>query len=101
MEEVTRRLKSNLRVAMTHKKSSASVFSFGRDHGIFGRILNQTVVVTQSLAMRGDKEIIGTCFTPQDGNSLLSSIAASLWFMYPDSYEEKLAPVKPYFFSEI
>ena len=49
----------------------------------------------------GDKEIVGTCFTPQDGNSLLSSIAASLWFMYPDSYEERLAPVRPYFFSEI
>src|SRR5581483_10737304 len=96
-----RRLQSNLRVALTHKKSSASVFSFGRDHGMFGRILNQTVIVTQSLAMRGDKEIVGTCFTPQDGNSLLSSIAATLWFMYPDSYEEKLAPVKPYFFSEI
>jgi glyceraldehyde-3-phosphate dehydrogenase (NAD(P)) len=100
-DELMRRLKSNLRVALTNKKSSASVFSFGRDHGMFGRILNQTVVVSQSLAMRGDKEIVGTCFTPQDGNSLLSSIAATLWFMYPDSYEEKLAPEKPYFFSEI
>ena len=100
-EELMRRLKSTRRVALTHKTSSASVFSFGRDHGIFGRILNQTVIVTQSIAMRGDKEIIGTCFTPQDGNSLLSSIAATLWFLYPDSYEEKLAPVRPYFFSEI
>jgi glyceraldehyde-3-phosphate dehydrogenase type II len=100
-DELMRRLQSNARVALTHKKSSASVFSFGRDHGMFGRILNQTVIVTQSLAMRGDKEIVGTCFTPQDGNSLLSSIAASLWFMYPDSYEEKLKPVRPYFFSEI
>ena len=53
------------------------------------------------LGRDGDKEIVGTCFTPQDGNSLLSSIAATLWFMYPDSYEEKLAPVRPYFFSEI
>jgi glyceraldehyde-3-phosphate dehydrogenase (NAD(P)) len=101
MDEVMRRLKANSRVALTNKKSSASVFSFGRDHGMFGRILNQTVIVTQSLAMRGDKEIVGICFTPQDGNSLLSSIAASLWFMYPDSYEEKLTAVKPYFFSEI
>jgi glyceraldehyde-3-phosphate dehydrogenase (NAD(P)) len=100
-EELMRRLKSTRRVALTHKTSSASVFSFGRDHGIFGRILNQTVIVTQSIAMRGDREIIGTCFTPQDGNSLLSSIAATLWFLYPDSYEEKLAPVRPYFFSEI
>jgi glyceraldehyde-3-phosphate dehydrogenase type II len=100
-DEAMRRLKANGRVALTNKKSSASVFSFGRDHGMFGRILNQTVIVTQSVAMRSDKEIIGTCFTPQDGNSLLSSIAATLWFMYPDSYEEKLSAVRPYFFNEI
>ena len=101
MDEIMRRLKTTRRVALTNKKSSASVFSFGRDHGLFGRILNQTVIVTQSLAMHGDKEIIGTCFTPQDGNSLLSSLAATLWFLYPDSYEERLAPVRTYFFDEI
>ena len=100
-DELMRRFKSTRRVALTNKKSSASVFSFGRDHGLFGRILNQTVIVSQSLAIHGEKEIIGTCFTPQDGNSLLSSLAATLWFLYPDSYEEKLAPVRPYFFDEI
>lgn len=101
MDEIMRRLKTNARIALTHKKSSASVFSFGRDHGIFGRILNQTVIVNQSLALKGDREVVGMCFTPQDGNSLLSSIAAGLWFLYPDSYEERLEPVKPYFFQEI
>ena len=100
-DQLMRRLQSNGRVAMTNKKSSASVFSFGRDHGLFGRILNQTVIVTQSLAMRGDREIIGTCFTPQDGNSLFSSLAATMWFLYPDSYEDKLNPVRDYFFNEI
>ena len=100
-DQLMRRLQSNGRVAMTNKKSSASVFSFGRDHGLFGRILNQTVIVTQSLAMRGDREIIGTCFTPQDGNSLFSSLAATMWFLYPDSYEDKLSPVRDYFFNEI
>jgi glyceraldehyde-3-phosphate dehydrogenase (NAD(P)) len=95
------RFRSTARVAMTNKKSSASVFSFGRDHGLFGRILNQTVLVTQSVAMRGDREIVGTCFTPQDGNSLLSSLAATLWFLHPDSYEDRLEPVRPYFFREI
>ena len=100
-DELMRRFRSSRRVAITNKASSASVFSFGRDHGLFGRILNQTVIVAQSLAIHNDKEVIGTCFTPQDGNSLFSSIAASLWFMYPDSYEEKLDPVRQYFFSEI
>jgi glyceraldehyde-3-phosphate dehydrogenase type II len=101
MEEVMRRLKANGRVALTNKKSSASVFSFGRDHGIFGRILNQTVIVSQSLALKGDREIVGMCFTPQDGNSLLSSIAATMWFLYGESYEKRLEVLRPYFFSEI
>ncbi|MFQ5849462.1 MAG: hypothetical protein ACE5JU_02600 [Candidatus Binatia bacterium] len=101
MEEVMRRISANGRVALTNKKSSAAVFSFGRDHGLFGRMLNQTVIVGQSLALRGDRELVGMCFTPQDGNSLLSSIAAALWFLYPDSYEERLEPIQPYFFKEI
>jgi len=101
MDEVMRRIRANGRVALTNKKSAASVFSFGRDHGLFGRILNHTVIVTQSLALRRDREVIGMCFTSQDGNSLLSSIAATLWFLYPDSYEERLAPLKAYFFNEI
>ena len=101
MDEVMRRLKANGRIALTHKKSSASVFSFGRDHGIFGRILNQTVIANSTLTMKGDREVVGMCFTPQDGNSLLSSIAATLWFLYPDSYEQRLEPLKPYFFGEI
>lgn len=100
-EEVMRRFQANGRIALTNKKSSGAVFSFGRDHGLFGRILNQTVIVTQSVALKGDREVVGACFTPQDGNSLLSSIAATLWFLYPDTYEQKLDPVRPYFFSEI
>lgn len=101
LEDVRQRLKSNGRIALTNKKSSALVFSFGRDHGLFGRILNQTVIVNQSLALRNDREVVGICFTPQDGNSLLSSIAATLWFLYPDSFEQRLGVLKPYFFSEI
>ncbi len=101
LKDVTRRLRANQRIALTNKKSSASVFSFGRDHGLFGRILNQTVVVNQSLALRGDREIIGMCFTPQDGNSLLSSIAASLWFLDSDSCEHRLKVLGSCFFPEI
>jgi glyceraldehyde-3-phosphate dehydrogenase (NAD(P)) len=101
LDEVIRRLRANGRIALTHKKSSASVFSFGRDHGIFGRILNQTVVVIHSLMLRNSRELVGICFTPQDGNSLVSSISAALWFLYPDSYRERLSPLALYFFREI
>jgi glyceraldehyde-3-phosphate dehydrogenase (NAD(P)) len=101
LDEVMCRLRANPRIALTNKKSSASVFSFGRDHGLFGRILNQTVIVAQSLALRGDREIVGICFTPQDGNSLLSSIAATLWYLQPETYENSLLSLRPYLFAEI
>ncbi len=101
MDEIMQRIRSNGRVAVTDKPSSASVFSFGRDHGLFGRILNHTAIVNQSLALRGDREVVGMCFTSQDGNSLLSSIAATLWLLNPDDYEERLQPIRPYLFREI
>jgi glyceraldehyde-3-phosphate dehydrogenase type II len=101
MDEILRRIKANPRIALTNKKSSASVFSFGRDHGLFGRILNQTVIATNTLTMKNERELVGMCFTPQDGNSLLSSIAATLWFLGPDSRENKLAALAPYIFKEI
>jgi len=47
------------------------------------------------------REIVGMCFTPQDGNSLPSSIGSTLWFLYPDSYKERLGALDPYFFNEI
>jgi len=101
LNEVVHRLCANGSIALTNKKSSASIFSFGRDHGLFGRILNQTVLVKQSLFLKSPTEVVGMCFTPQDGNSLLSSIAATLWFLYPDSYEPRLDPLKTWCFNEI
>ncbi|MGE5304888.1 MAG: hypothetical protein ACM3TN_16380 [Alphaproteobacteria bacterium] len=101
LDDVLQRVSANGRIAMTHKKSASLVFSFGRDHGLFGRILNQTVIVRRSVTVVGEREIVGMCFTPQDGNSLLSSIAAALWFLDSHRYEERLKALKPYFFSEI
>ena len=101
LEEVIRRLTSNPRVALTQKNLSSLVFSFGRDHGLFGRILNQTVVPIQSLTVREGREVIGFCFTPQDGNSLLSSLAAAEWFLYPEDYEQRLHCIEDHFFQEI
>ena len=100
-EEVLRRLDSNKLIALTEKTSTSSVFSFGRDQGHYGRILNQTVFVVPSLSVNSGKEIVGYCFTPQDGNSLMSSIAATEYFLYPDSYEEKIQCLSDLFFSEV
>jgi glyceraldehyde-3-phosphate dehydrogenase type II len=100
-EEAIQRFIDNPRVAVTYKKSSNLVFSFGREHGHFGRILDQTVVVVPTIHVVNDNEIIGFCFTPQDGNSILSSIAATERFLYPDTYEEKIKCLGAFLLQEV
>ena len=100
-QEALDRFRANRRVAMTEKTSCTLVFSFGRDHGYFGRILSQTVVSEPTVTMRGDREVLGFCFTPQDGNALLSSVAATLWFLYPEGFEERIDCLRPYLFREV
>ena len=104
VDDIIARMEANDRIALTHKKSANSVFSFGRDHGHFGRILNQAVVPRQTLAVRkGDRgyEVVGFCFTPQDGNSLLSSVAAACWMINPEDYNERVQCLGKYFFNEV
>lgn len=100
-EEVIQRFIDNPRVAVTQKQSANLVFSYGRDHGHYGRILNQTVAVLPSVHVINNNEIFGFCFTPQDGNSLFSSISAAERFLYPDTYEEKLRCLGPFLLQEV
>ncbi len=103
LDEVLERLRGNNRVAVTDKNQANIVFSYGRDHGYYGRILSQTVVVLPSLLVRRKREIVGFCFTPQDGNSLLSSVAAALWRMNPDwdDVGRRLEPIRRWLYQEI
>ena len=100
-EEAIQKFIDNPRVAVTHKKSANLVFSFGRDHGHYGRILDQTVVVIPTIHVLNDNEVFGFCFTPQDGNSILSSIASTERFLYPDTYEEKLKFLGAFLLQEV
>lgn len=103
MEEVMQRLEGNARVARTEKKHANVIFSFGRDHGYYGRILSQTVVVTPTLTVRHGREIYGFCFTPQDGNSLISSVAAALWLIHQDweVVSQRIQPIRRWVYQEI
>jgi glyceraldehyde-3-phosphate dehydrogenase/erythrose-4-phosphate dehydrogenase len=101
VESIRERFASDERVAMTYKNTANVVFSFGRDYGHFGRILNQTVVVASSLAVHGGNEVVGFCFTPQDGNSTLSSVAVASWFLYPESHESKIRCLRQFVFDEV
>ncbi len=102
VDEARRRLAANTRVATTYKRSVNQVFSFGRDHGYYGRILSQTVVPVETLAVRNGNELVGFCFTPQDGNPLLSTVAAMLWYLYPDEgFEDRIDVLRRYLFQEV
>jgi glyceraldehyde-3-phosphate dehydrogenase (NAD(P)) len=101
VEKILERFKADARVALTYKSSANKVFSFGRDYGYYGRILNQAVVVVPTLMVRDQREVVGFCFTPQDGNALISSIAAATWFAYPESYNSKLQCLQDSIFDEI
>jgi glyceraldehyde-3-phosphate dehydrogenase (NAD(P)) len=103
LDQVVDRFKANPRVALTDKRHANLIFSFGRDHGYYGRILSQTVVVVPTLAVRRGRDVYGFCFTPQDGNSLLSSIAAALWLMEPDweDVAQRLSPIRRWLYREI
>jgi glyceraldehyde-3-phosphate dehydrogenase (NAD(P)) len=104
LEEVKKRFRENPLVATTDKRYANLIFSFGRDHGYYGRILSQTVVVSPTLAVRRKREVYGFCFTPQDGNSLLSSIAATLWLVEPGDVESvgrRLEPLRRWLYREI
>jgi hypothetical protein len=98
---VKAKLRSNPRVACTNKRAVNQIFSFGRDHGYFGRILSQTVVPVSTLTVPNSKRIVGFCYTPQDGNSLLSSIAATLRYIDASKLDERLDVLRPYMFREI
>ena len=41
---------------------------------------------SRHVAIRNGNEVVGFCFTPQDGNPLLSTLAATLWYMDPDGW---------------
>lgn len=102
-DAVVERLRGNARVAVTDKRLANLIFSFGRDHGYYGRILSQTVVVLPTLLVRRRREIYGFCFTPQDGNSLLSSVAAALWHIdpEPESVSQRLSHIRRWVYTEI
>ena len=84
----------------TEKLSSNKVFSFGRDHGYHGRLLSHGIVAVDSLHDK-DNNLTGYCFTPQDGNALLSSVAASVNYFYEDSWKEKMDVFDQYLFKQI
>ena len=103
-EDVLNSFRQDKMIALTHHKSANRIFSFGRDHGFYGRIYNQSVVSIESLNTlhRGRNTIItGFCFTPQDGNSLMSTTAAALYGIHGKRYHFNMSYFYKLLYGEI
>lgn len=104
-KEIEKRFRRNPLTAVTYNMTNNEVFGIGRDLGHFGRFLNHTIVCLPSLqVIDTGREIVGRCFTPQDGNPLLSSMAAALWFRDPSTYKQKIKEnffKLPFIFDEV
>ncbi|HEY8849433.1 MAG TPA: hypothetical protein VIO12_09075 [Thermoanaerobaculia bacterium] len=101
LDEVKLAFRNNTRVACTQRRSVNQIFSFGRDHGYFGRIFSQTVMPLNTISVPHPEKVVGFCYTPQDGNSLLSSVAATLRLLDEKKLEERIDVLRPYIFREI
>ncbi|MFW9855548.1 MAG: hypothetical protein ACFFFG_10830 [Candidatus Thorarchaeota archaeon] len=109
LDDVKERFIKDPYVAVTYKTDANVIFSFGREYGHYGRILNQAVIVLPSLVVRKSRlftdsvEIIGYSYTPQDGNSLLSSTSAVAYFLNPEEVTlgEPLPSLEPFMFTEV
>ena len=99
-EDIVENLHNSEFLMATEKMSSNKVFSFGRDHGYHGRLLSHGVVAEKSLHVKGDT-LTGYCFTPQDGNALLSSVAATVQYYYEDDWKNKMEIFNRYIFKNI
>jgi len=103
-ENIINRFRENKFTSLSHKTLTNKVFSFGRDHGYYGRIFNHTVVSIPSLyagQLSGETLVSGYCFTPQDGNSLLSSVAATMHALYGTKYTNYMKHFDKFLFDEI
>ena len=99
-EEIMNNLYSSEFLMATEKMSSNKVFSFGRDHGYHGRLLSHGIVADQSLHTK-ENMLTGYCFTPQDGNALLSSVAGTVQHYYKGDWQEKMKTFDRYIFKNI
>ncbi len=99
-DEILDRLAADPLMAVTDKMDADLVFNMGRQFGPFGRIVNQGVVATESLFVDEDT-VTGFCFTPQDGNALLSNVRAATRFAHPEDWRKRAAALDELVVDEI
>jgi glyceraldehyde-3-phosphate dehydrogenase (NAD(P)) len=80
-------------LSTTEKFDSNRIFELGRRYGFQGRIYSHAIVVANNLLDDG-RRIKGWMFVPQEGNTLLSTIAAYLHQTEHDDAVEVMAKLR-------
>ena len=107
VNDVVDMFRKNKMISISEKTTSNQIFSFGRDYGHFGRLLTQTVISKPTLSLTEYFDVYdlrGFAFTPQDGNSLISTVAATLWFLNDKNWSKvykKMQAFDDYLFGEV
>jgi glyceraldehyde-3-phosphate dehydrogenase (NAD(P)) len=97
-------VKSSKKTAVTYKDATCLTYFFGNEFGINGKILNHSVIPIETLHVRDSRRgihISGYCFTPQDGNSIVSSVKAAMWLLDPTTYQKDTECLDQYLFDEV
>ena len=85
-DDVLAALRSHRWLAFTKKAHANRIFAFARTHLFAGRVLAQAIIYEPSIAVLRDGTVKFHAFTPQDGNVVISNLAAVIQGLAPDRY---------------
>ncbi|MBI4119578.1 MAG: hypothetical protein HY456_01880 [Parcubacteria group bacterium] len=103
-EEVTRRLEAEHRILFSTRKLVHYAFQFGTSYGFMGRFSNPAIVVDYDVfRLSGNRwQVRGHAFTPQDGNFLLSNLAALVGYLSrPEGFRMKMSALETIFLGPV
>lgn len=87
--QILEKIKQNKYVSTTQKFDSNIVFELGRKYGKLGRLYSHAIFVSNNF-MFSYNEIKGWAFIPQEGNTILSTIAAFLIQTQHENYQKTI-----------
>ncbi|TGK17558.1 hypothetical protein EHO61_13025 [Leptospira fluminis] len=94
-EKILQRIATDPFLSVTELISTNSIFSSGRDRGLYGRIFSHAVFPTNALEVQG-KEVRGYAATPGDSNVHISTLYAvyrGLGFVWGSEVEAFLSAI--------
>ena len=101
VDEVKERLMENTRIAVTHKTSANQVFSFGRDHGYYGRLMSQAVIPLGNSCCKGRERGCRVLVYNLKMATRFSHRGGHAWYLDSEMMDDRLDILRRYLFAEI